>query len=91
MVVSANDLATVAFANAFPSPAADWLRIDFGAWQGRPVTLTAFGVNGQQIFSRNLKQTPASFEVDVTEWAAGTYYLRIQGEGQVQTLPVTVR
>ncbi|KGE89844.1 PKD domain-containing protein [Phaeodactylibacter xiamenensis] len=91
VVVSADGFATVAFANAFPSPAADWLRIDFGAWQGRPVTLNAFGVNGQQIFSRDLKQTPASFEVDVTEWAAGMYYLRIQGEGQVQTLPVTVR
>lgn len=91
VVVNANELSTVAFANAFPSPAEDWLRIDFGAWQGQPAILTAFGVNGQQIFSRSLKQMPASFEVDVTKWAAGTYYLRIQGGGQVQTLPVTVR
>ena len=91
VVVSTAEAATVAYANAFPSPAEDWLRINFNEWQGQPVTLTAFGVNGQQLFARSLKKAPASFEVNVTAWAAGTYYLRLKGQGQVQTLAVTVR
>lgn len=90
VVVSTAETATVAYANTFPSPAQDWLRINFGEWQGQLITLTAFGVNGQQLFVRNLSNAPASFEVNVTKWPAGIYYLRIQGESQVQTLPVTV-
>lgn len=91
VVVSTTETATVAYANAFPSPAEDWLRINFNEWQGQPVTLTAFGINGQQLFSRNLKKAPASFEVNVNEWASGTYFLRLQGSSQSQTLSVTVQ
>ena len=91
IVVSTDELPEVNYANAYPSPAEDWLRIDFNEWAGQNVTITAFGVNGQQLMSRVLNQAPYSFEVNVSEWAAGTYFLRIDGEVQSQTLPVVVK
>ena len=91
IVVSTDELPEVNYANAYPSPAEDWLRIDFNEWAGQNVTITAFGVNGQQLMSRVLNQAPYSFEVNVSEWAAGTYFLRIDGEAQSQTLPIVVK
>ena len=91
VVVSTQNLKSVAYAAAFPSPAEDWLRVNFREWQGQPVTLTAFGVNGQQLFARRLEKAPAAFEIRVTEWAAGTYYLRLQGNGQMQTISFSVK
>ncbi len=91
VIVSTQSSSAVAYAEAYPSPAEDWLRISFREWQGQPVTLSAFSVNGQQLFTRSLKKAPVSFEVNVTEWPAGTYYLRLQGNGQIQTLSFTVK
>lgn len=68
----------------FPNPTSDVLKLDLGEYLGKRAKLTIVNPKGQVMTNRLLHEVNSSeVEFDVREYAAGTYYLKIQMDDQL--------
>lgn len=68
----------------FPNPAKDILKIDLLNKVGLPVSIQIFDINGRLYYQEKLEGATANIhEIQIGEWAKGTYLVWIQLEGEM--------
>ncbi|MBK8564396.1 MAG: S8 family peptidase [Saprospiraceae bacterium] len=69
------------FLQISPNPTADFLKVDFSIQEFRDIKFRVFNMLGQEVRFLEVQQAepfePQSFTVDVSDWAAGTYFINI--------------
>ncbi len=69
------------FIQISPNPTADFLNVDFSILDFREIKFRVFNMLGQEVRFIEVQQAepfePQSFTIDVSDWAAGTYFINI--------------
>ncbi|MEO1260459.1 MAG: T9SS type A sorting domain-containing protein [Bacteroidota bacterium] len=60
-----------------PNPARDLIKIRL--WLPLNLDITIYGANGQLVYQGKIRQEP-EFEINISDWASGVYYVRFQSE-----------
>jgi hypothetical protein len=77
----------------YPNPAQNVTSFDLTAQSGQSVTIGIYDVTGKRVYSETRRveaQSPESITFDTQGWSSGMYFLRIRGEGFVQTRKMIV-
>lgn len=73
-----------------PNPAYDKLNIEWLA-SGKGATLILYDLHGKKVYEQNAEPGLGHYNVDVSQWARGIYYLKVTTETASQTLKVVLK
>ncbi len=69
------------FLQISPNPASDFLKVDYSIQDFREIKFRVFNMLGQEVRFLEVQQAepfePQSFTIDVSDWAAGAYFINI--------------
>ncbi|MEL6866959.1 MAG: lectin-like protein, partial [Bacteroidota bacterium] len=77
----------------YPNPAFDYIEVDLSAYQGQALRLRVNSQLGQSLMEQIISSDQeGAIRLDVSEWAAGVYWLTIQyADGQLEAKPFVVQ
>ncbi len=72
----------------FPNPAATQIRLRIeGTLSGKPVEAQVYNAAGQLLAQFRLEAGAPKYDLDISGWAAGSYFLRVVDEGKLSVIP----
>jgi hypothetical protein len=90
-VVSTSNLDLISLGmEVFPNPASSFLTIRYDDTEKLSLEVEAFDLLGSQVLQPQALQEPSGFEIDVSNWQPGIYFLRIRNIGNNATTTIRV-
>ena len=82
-----SDAKTVNFKTAqgvsvYPNPAVESVSVDLSKYKGQAVTVALFNNFGQQVLTQSVDKASGSLSLDIAQFSAGNYRLRIVSKGR---------
>ncbi len=84
--MSVEQVSQSATATLYPNPTAGTLHIELAEGAGRPTSIAVYDVTGMQVYEGSY-----SSDISLDDIPSGTYFLRLMGESQSETIEFMIR
>ena len=68
--------------SVYPNPAVESVSVDLSKYKGQAVTVALFNNFGQQVLTQSVDKASGSLSLDIAQFSAGNYRLRIVSKGK---------
>ena len=68
--------------SVYPNPAVESVNVDLSKYKGQAVTVALFNNFGQQVLTQSVDKASGSLSLDIAQFSAGNYRLRIVSKGR---------